>query len=103
MEKKITDIFGTLVFDEDVMEERLAKDTFRELQKTIKEGKSLNIKIANAVANAMKDWAVEHGATHYTHWFQPMTGVTAEKHDGCLLYTSCYDKLLYSILFRMLL
>ena len=58
MEKKITDIFGTLVFDEDVMEERLAKDTFRELQKTIKEGKSLNIKIANAVANAMKDWAV---------------------------------------------
>ena len=82
MEKKITDIFGTLVFDEDVMEERLAKDTFRELQKTIKEGKSLNIKIANAVANAMKDWAVEHGATHYTHWFQPMTGVTAEKHDG---------------------
>lgn len=82
MEKKITDIFGTLVFDEDVMEERLAKDTFRELQKTMKEGKSLNIKIANAVANAMKDWAVEHGATHYTHWFQPMTGVTAEKHDG---------------------
>lgn len=82
MEKKITDIFGTLVFDEEVMEERLAKDTFRELQKTIKEGKSLNIKIANAVANAMKDWAVEHGATHYTHWFQPMTGVTAEKHDG---------------------
>ena len=82
MEKKITDIFGTLVFDEEVMEERLAKDTFRELQKTIKEGKSLNIKIANAVANAMKDWAVEHGATHYTHWFQPMTGVTAEKHDS---------------------
>lgn len=82
MEKKITDIFGTLVFDEEVMEERLAKDTFRELQKTIKEGKSLNIKIANVVANAMKDWAVEHGATHYTHWFQPMTGVTAEKHDG---------------------
>lgn len=82
MEKKITDIFGTLVFDEEVMEERLAKDTFRELQKTIKEGRSLNIKIANAVANAMKDWAVEHGATHYTHWFQPMTGVTAEKHDG---------------------
>ena len=67
---------------ERTMEERLAKDTFRELQKTIKERKSLNIKIANAVANAMKDWAVEHGATHYTHWFQPMTGVTAEKHDG---------------------
>ena len=82
MEKKITDIFGTLVFDEEIMEERLAKDTFNELQKTIKEGKSLNLKIANAVANAMKDWAIEHGATHYTHWFQPMTGVTAEKHDS---------------------
>ena len=64
------------------MEERLAKDTFQELQKTMKDGRSLNMKIANAVANAMKDWAVEHGATHYTHWFQPMTGVTAEKHDG---------------------
>lgn len=82
MNKSITDLFATLVFNEETMEERLPKDTFKELQKTIKEGKSLNIKIANAVANAMKDWALEHGATHYTHWFQPMTGVTAEKHDG---------------------
>lgn len=82
MESKMSELFGSLVFDESTMEERLAKDTFQELQKTMKDGRSLNMKIANAVANAMKDWAVEHGATHYTHWFQPMTGVTAEKHDG---------------------
>lgn len=82
MEKDITSLFGELVFDEETMEKRLPKDTFKELQKTIKESKSLNIKIANAVANAMKDWAIEHGVTHYTHWFQPMTGVTAEKHDS---------------------
>lgn len=68
MSKSITELFGELVFDEDTMEQRLPKDTFRELQKTMKEGRSLNIKIANAVANAMKDWALEHGATHYTHW-----------------------------------
>ena len=82
MESKMSELFGSLVFDESTMEERLAKDTFQELQKTMKDGRSLNMKIANAVANAMKDWAVEHGVTHYTHWFQPMTGVTAEKHDG---------------------
>lgn len=82
MECKMSELFGSLVFDEKTMEERLAKDTFQELQKTMKDGRSLNIKIANAVANAMKDWAIEHGVTHYTHWFQPMTGVTAEKHDG---------------------
>ena len=64
MSKSITELFGELVFDEDTMEQRLPKDTFRELQKTMKEGRSLNIKIANAVANAMKDWALEHGATH---------------------------------------
>lgn len=64
------------------MREKLAKDTYRELEKTIHDGKQLNIKIANAVAHAMKEWALEQGATHYTHWFQPMTGVTAEKHDG---------------------
>ena len=64
------------------MREKLAKDTYRELEKTIRDGKQLNIKIANAVAHAMKEWALEQGATHYTHWFQPMTGVTAEKHDG---------------------
>ena len=82
MKSNVEEIFGSKVFDESVMREKLAKDTFRELEKTIREGKQLNIKIANAVAHAMKEWALEQGATHYTHWFQPMTGVTAEKHDG---------------------
>ena len=82
MKTQVTELFGSMVFDESVMRERLPKDTYRELQKTILDGRPLNIKIANAVANAMKDWAVEKGATHYTHWFQPMTGVTAEKHDS---------------------
>ena len=82
MKSNVEEIFGSKVFDESVMREKLAKDTFRELEKTIREGKQLNIKIANVVAHAMKEWALEQGATHYTHWFQPMTGVTAEKHDG---------------------
>ena len=82
MKSNVEEIFGSKVFDESVMREKLAKDTFRELEKTIREGKQLNIKIANAVAHAMKEWALEQGATHYTHWFQQMTGVTAEKHDG---------------------
>ena len=82
MEEKFTEVFGSLVFDEKAMEEKLPKDAFKELQKTIKHGEALNVKIADAVANAMKDWAVEKGVTHYTHWFQPMTGSTAEKHDG---------------------
>lgn len=75
-------IFGSMVFDDDTMEARLPKDTYRLLQKTIKEGKHLDLSVANVVANAMKDWAIEKGATHYTHWFQPMTGITAEKHDS---------------------
>ncbi len=78
----IPELFGSLVFDDKVMRERLPKATYKELQKTIKEGKNLEIGVANVVANAMKDWAVEKGATHYTHWFQPMTGITAEKHDS---------------------
>ena len=82
MKSIVEEIFGSKVFDESVMQEKLAKDTYRELEKTIHDGKQLNIKIANAVAHAMKEWALEQGATHYTHWFQPMTGVTAEKHDG---------------------
>ena len=82
MKSIVEEIFGSKVFDESVMREKLAKDTYRELEKTIRDGKQLNIKIANAVAHAMKEWALEQGATHYTHWFQPMTGVTAEKHDG---------------------
>ena len=79
---QVTEMYGTNVFNEQTMRERLPKETFRELEKTIQDGKPLNIKIANAVAHAMKVWAIEKGATHFTHWFQPMTGVTAEKHDS---------------------
>lgn len=75
-------LFGSLVFNDTTMKERLPKDTYKALKKTIDEGKSLDLSVANSVANAMKDWAVEHGATHFTHWFQPMTGITAEKHDS---------------------
>ena len=82
MAKSIPDLFGSKVFNEKCMKEGLASDTYKELQKTIQEGKPLNPKIANAVAHAMKEWAIAQGATHYTHWFQPMTGVTAEKHDS---------------------
>lgn len=74
--------FGAMVFNEAAMKEYLPKEAFRQLQKTLKNGKSLDINIANVVATAMKNWAVEKGATHYTHWFQPMTGFTAEKHDA---------------------
>ena len=79
---KVSEMYGTNVFNEKTMKERLPKETFKELEKTIQDGKPLNIKIANAVAHAMKVWAIEKGATHFTHWFQPMTGVTAEKHDS---------------------
>ena len=71
-----------MVFNEQVMRERLPKDVFRALQHTIKVGKPIASDVAEIVANAMKDWAIEKGATHYTHWFQPMTGITAEKHDS---------------------
>src|SRR5688572_16504168 len=76
------DIFGESVFNEEVQQARLPKAIFKALQKTIKLGAPLDPSIADAVASAMKDWAVEHGATHYTHLFQPMTGITAEKHDS---------------------
>ena len=78
----VPDIFGELVFNDNVMRERLPKETYRSLKKTIEEGLDLDIGVANIVANAMKDWAIEKGATHYTHWFQPLTGITAEKHDS---------------------
>ena len=78
----ITELFSSMVFDDSVMEARLPKETYKALQKTIKNGKHLDTEVATVVANAMKDWAIEKGATHYTHWFQPMTGVTAEKHDS---------------------
>ena len=79
---KIPELFGSLVFNETTMKERLPKDTYKALKKTIEDGKTLDLSVANVVANAMKDWAIEKGATHLTHWFQPMTGVTAEKHDS---------------------
>ena len=78
----VSDYFGSLVFDDRVMKATLSADVYQSLKKTIDEGASLNNDVANAVAAAMKDWAVEHGATHFTHWFQPLTGITAEKHDS---------------------
>ena len=78
----VTEIFGSMVFDDSTMEARLPKDTYKALQNTIKNGKQLDAGVATVVANAMKDWAIEKGATHFTHWFQPMTGITAEKHDS---------------------
>ncbi|MBQ7986059.1 MAG: glutamine synthetase III [Clostridia bacterium] len=80
--ENITKIFASKVFNDSTMKKRLPKETYRALQKTIKDGKHLDLNIAHVVANAMKDWAIENGATHFTHWFQPMTGITAEKHDS---------------------
>jgi glutamine synthetase len=78
----VTEIFSFMVFNDAVMESRLPKETYKAIQQTIKNGKHLDLGVANIVANAMKDWAIEKGATHFTHWFQPMTGITAEKHDS---------------------
>ena len=80
--EKISDIFGSMVFNDAVMRERLPKETYRQVQATMEKGKRLDDDAARIVANAMKDWAIEKGATHFTHWFQPMTGITAEKHDA---------------------
>ncbi len=82
MAMKLTEIFGIDVFNESVMRERLPKDTFKEFKKVMENGGELKLEVANVIANAMKDWAIERGATHFTHWFQPLTGVTAEKHDS---------------------
>ena len=78
----VSELFGTLVFNDTVMKERLPKETYRAMQNAIRDGRRLDASVANVVANAMKDWAIEKGATHFTHWFQPMTGITAEKHDS---------------------
>ena len=78
----VSSYFGCMVFNDDAMRERLPKDVYQQLRKTVSEGKDLDIEIANSVAYAMKVWAIENGATHYTHWFQPMTGITAEKHEA---------------------
>ncbi|MGL5676283.1 MAG: glutamine synthetase III [Cellulosilyticaceae bacterium] len=85
---KLSELFGKNVFDDKVMRERLPKATYKQLHKTIDEGLALDPTVAEVVANAMKDWAIEHGATHFTHWFQPMNGRTAEKHDSFLSPTS---------------
>ena len=79
---KISDIFGCMVFGDDEMKKYLPEETYNSIQNTIKNGKHLDLNVANVVAKAMMDWAIEKGATHYTHWFQPMTGITAEKHDS---------------------
>lgn len=79
---KVPELFGSMVFNDQKMQERLPKSTYKALKKTIQNGEPLDLSVANVVASAMKDWAIEMGCTHYTHWFQPMTGVTAEKHDS---------------------
>ena len=86
--KSVPELFGSRVFNDDVMQERLPRDVYKSLRKTIDEGKDLDLGVANAVASAMKDWAVEQGATHFTHWFQPLNGITAEKHDSFISPTS---------------
>ena len=80
--RSVPDYFGCMVFDDKTMKARLPKETYKAMKKAIQDNKRLDLSVANVVANAMKDWAIEKGATHYTHWFQPMTGITAEKHDS---------------------
>ena len=82
MNRNVPEMFGSMVFNDEVMRERLPKEVYKSLTKTIATGKTIDASVADVVANAMKDWALEKGATHYTHWFQPLTGVTAEKHDS---------------------
>ena len=84
---RVTELFGSNVFNDSVMVERLPKDTYKMLKSAIKEGKGIDSSIADTVASAMKDWAIEKGATHFTHWFQPLTGITAEKHDSFIVPT----------------
>lgn len=86
--KNVPEMFGSLVFNDEVMRERLPEDIYKSLRRTINRGSDLDLNVANAVASAMKDWALEHGATHYTHWFQPLTGITAEKHDSFITPTA---------------
>ncbi|MBQ4102269.1 MAG: glutamine synthetase III [Oscillospiraceae bacterium] len=84
MNHKLPEMFGSMVFNEDMMRQRLPKETYKVWKAAMERGKRLDLETANTIANSMKDWAIEKGATHYTHWFQPMTGVTAEKHDSFL-------------------
>ena len=92
----VAEIFGENVFNDAVMQERLPKKTYKELKKTIEEGKELSLEVADVVAHEMKEWAIEKGATHYSHWFQPLTGVTAEKHDAFITAPKENGKVLMS-------
>ena len=83
----VPELFGSMVFNDAVMKERLPKDVYKKLKKTMREGTAIDADVAAVVATAMKDWAISKGATHYTHWFQPMTGITAEKHDSFITPT----------------
>ncbi len=82
LEQPVHELFGSKVFNDRVMQDRLPKSVYKSLKKTINEGQQLDPDLADIVANAMKDWAIENGVTHYTHWFHPLTGLTAEKHDS---------------------
>ena len=84
---KATDAFGSLTFNDEVQKARLPKPVYQALRRTITAGEALDPTAADIIASALKDWALEHGATHYTHWFQPLTGITAEKHDSFLTPT----------------
>ena len=86
--KNVPGTFGSMVFNDEIMRERLPRDVYKSLHKTIEAGNDLDLTLANTVANAMKDWAIEKGATHFTHWFQPMNGITAEKHDSFISPTA---------------
>ena len=82
--RKASEEFGSLTFNEEVQRARLPRDVYRTLRRAVAHGESIDPATADIIASALKDWAVEHGATHYTHWFQPLTGITAEKHDSFL-------------------
>ena len=92
----VVETFGCDVFNDSVMQARLPKKIYKELKKTIEEGKELSMEIADVVAHEMKEWAIEKGATHYSHWFQPLTGVTAEKHDAFITAPMDNGKVLMS-------
>ena len=93
----VAGIFGENVFNDSVMRERLPKSVYKKLKQTIEDGSELDPSIADVVAQAMKDWAVDNGATHYTHWFQPMTGVTAEKHNSFISNPDSNGKILMEL------
>ena len=92
----VVEIFGENVFNDAVMQARLPKKVYKELKQTMEEGKELTLEIADVVAHEMKEWAIEKGATHYSHWFQPLTGVTAEKHDAFITAPKPDGKVLMS-------